>query len=213
MGEIAKPAESNERGTAQQPEGSRPAAAVLHYFLQRSSRGCSTQAFPKAGWFSPPTTTRRRPKSSWPASIADGGTNHMSALIAALRLRPDVIFLLTDGEAKDDLSAERTKAHRPHQRRQSAKINVIQFAPEPRPSSSLVELASRTAVSMSLWMSQSYGDPRSRQTSVRITGRQSCRPKSRVRAKTGRPDAGGGSAEPPGGSDLDCQGQGSVSPR
>jgi Mg-chelatase subunit ChlD len=70
----------------------------------------------------------------------DGGTNHMAALTAALRLRPDVIFLLTDGEAKDDLSANELKRIDAINGG-SAKINVIQFAPEPRPSSSLVELA------------------------------------------------------------------------
>jgi von Willebrand factor type A domain len=70
----------------------------------------------------------------------DGGTNHMAALTAALRLRPDVIFLLTDGEAKDDLSADDLKRI-DATNGGSAIINVIQFAPEPRPSSSLVELA------------------------------------------------------------------------
>jgi Mg-chelatase subunit ChlD len=70
----------------------------------------------------------------------DGGTNHMAALTAALRLRPDVIFLLTDGEAKDDLSADELKRIDAINGG-PAIINVIQFAPEPRPNSSLVELA------------------------------------------------------------------------
>jgi Mg-chelatase subunit ChlD len=70
----------------------------------------------------------------------DGGTNHMAALTAALRLRPDVIFLLTDGEAKDDLSADELKRIDAINGG-AAIINVVQFAPEPRPSSSLVELA------------------------------------------------------------------------
>ena len=70
----------------------------------------------------------------------DGGTNHMAALTAALRLRPDVIFLLTDGEAKDDLSADELKRIDAINGG-AAIINVIQFAPEPRPGSSLVELA------------------------------------------------------------------------
>ena len=36
---------------------------------------------------------------------ADGGTRHFEAIMLALRLRPDVMFLLTDGEAADDLTA------------------------------------------------------------------------------------------------------------
>ena len=71
---------------------------------------------------------------------AEGGTDHMSALSVALRLHPDVIFLLTDGEAKDDPSAEDLKRL---ERLNSgeASINVIQFAAAPRPDSALVQLA------------------------------------------------------------------------
>lgn len=36
---------------------------------------------------------------------ADGGTRHFEALSLALRLRPDALFLLTDGEAADDITA------------------------------------------------------------------------------------------------------------
>lgn len=37
---------------------------------------------------------------------ADGGTRHFEAIMLALRLRPDAMFLLTDGEVADDLTAE-----------------------------------------------------------------------------------------------------------
>lgn len=37
---------------------------------------------------------------------ADGGTRHFEAITLALRLRPDVMFLLTDSEADDDLTAD-----------------------------------------------------------------------------------------------------------
>lgn len=37
---------------------------------------------------------------------ADGGTRHFEAINLALRLRPDVVFVLTDGEAADDLTAD-----------------------------------------------------------------------------------------------------------
>jgi hypothetical protein len=39
------------------------------------------------------------------AIAPEGGTNHRAALDVALKIRPDVIFLLTDGDAEDDLTA------------------------------------------------------------------------------------------------------------
>jgi hypothetical protein len=71
---------------------------------------------------------------------AGGGTDHMAALTAALRLQPDVIFLMTDGEAQDDPTPEDLKRI-DHMNGGSAQINVIQFAGTPRPDSSLVTLA------------------------------------------------------------------------
>jgi hypothetical protein len=71
---------------------------------------------------------------------ADGGTDHMQALNIALRLHPDVIFLLTDGEAKDDPTPEDLKRI-DHLNSGEASINVIQFAAKSRPDSSLIELA------------------------------------------------------------------------
>lgn len=71
---------------------------------------------------------------------ADGGTDHVAALSIAVRLHPDVIFLLTDGEAEDDPSPDDLKRL---ERLNSgeASINVIQFAAAPRPNSALVHLA------------------------------------------------------------------------
>jgi hypothetical protein len=70
----------------------------------------------------------------------EGGTNHLAALQMALRLRPDVIYLMTDGEPKDDLTPaeieELTKTNRGR-----AVINVIQFAQVQRPSGTLQILA------------------------------------------------------------------------
>jgi hypothetical protein len=87
------------------------------------------------------TDDNKREAERFVASVhPDGGTNHMNALTAALRLRPDVIFLLTDGEAKDDLSAAQLKRIDAINGG-SAIINVIQFAPEPRPGCTLVDLA------------------------------------------------------------------------
>jgi hypothetical protein len=71
---------------------------------------------------------------------AEGDTYHTSALVMALRLKPDVIFLLTDGEEKDDPSEEDIRDLTRQNNGRTA-INVIQICREPRPDGSLVELA------------------------------------------------------------------------
>jgi hypothetical protein len=71
---------------------------------------------------------------------ADGGTDHMAALSIAVRLHPDVIFLLTDGEEQDDLNADDLKRV-DRLNGGTSQINVIQFAPSPRPDSTLLKLA------------------------------------------------------------------------
>jgi hypothetical protein len=73
---------------------------------------------------------------------AEGDTYHTAALALALRLKPDVIFLLTDGEEKDDPSEEDIRDLTRMNNGQTA-INVIQICREPRPDGTLVELASK----------------------------------------------------------------------
>jgi hypothetical protein len=71
---------------------------------------------------------------------AEGGTSHVPALEWAIRKKPDVIYLLTDGEEKDDPTrAELQKLTRMNSG--GASIHVIQFTLEPRPDSTLVQLA------------------------------------------------------------------------
>ncbi|HEY2882924.1 MAG TPA: VWA domain-containing protein, partial [Pirellulales bacterium] len=56
------------------------------------------------------TDTNKKQAAQFVEGIqADGGTDHMAALSIAVRLHPDVIFLLTDGEEQDDLTAEDLK--------------------------------------------------------------------------------------------------------
>ena len=57
---------------------------------------------------------------------ADGGTRHHEALATALRLRPDVVFLLTDADAGDDLAAD--EAARLARDLGSTTLHVVQFA-------------------------------------------------------------------------------------
>ena len=56
----------------------------------------------------------------------EGATDHFMALSLALKMRPDVIFLLTDGDAKDDISAAEL-AQIAKQNATATKIHVIQF--------------------------------------------------------------------------------------
>jgi hypothetical protein len=71
---------------------------------------------------------------------AHGGTRHFEALQRAINLRPDVIFLLTDGEQKDDLSSDELK-RLSHLNGGLSQIHVIQFAGAPYAGNSLVQLA------------------------------------------------------------------------
>ncbi len=74
---------------------------------------------------------------------AHGQTRHVPPLEIALRMKPDVIFLLTDGEEKDDPSAADVgRLRRLNGGR--TKINVIQFCYEPRTGGSLAQLANES---------------------------------------------------------------------
>ena len=60
---------------------------------------------------------------------ADGGTRHYEPLLEAIAHRPDVIFFLTDGDSRDDLTAIQLREieRRNSQYGHGAQINVIQF--------------------------------------------------------------------------------------
>jgi hypothetical protein len=77
---------------------------------------------------------------------ASGGTHHYRPLLEAIAHRPDVIFLLTDGESHDDLSPDQLDVIERTNSRfgQGAQINVIQFGGgglTESPSRALQELA------------------------------------------------------------------------
>jgi hypothetical protein len=75
---------------------------------------------------------------------AERNTNHMAGLYLALELKPDVIYLLTDGEAKDDPTSGDLRRLQREARKSKTRINVIHFCHQPRPKSTLVSLAKRT---------------------------------------------------------------------
>lgn len=70
----------------------------------------------------------------------EGSTHHFDPLEYAIKLRPEVIYLMTDGEAKDDPTSAELAELRKLNRRQS-RINVIHFCFLPRPESTLALLA------------------------------------------------------------------------
>jgi len=73
---------------------------------------------------------------------AAGGTRHYEAIAAALKLVPDVVFVLTDGTADDDLGAD--ELGRLVRAAGSARVMVVQFGGAGRASPRLAELAERT---------------------------------------------------------------------
>lgn len=86
------------------------------------------------------TETKRRATSFVEWMPGEGNTHHMEPLQIALSMHPDVIYLLTDGEAKDDLWEQQfdqiRRANKGH-----ARIHVIQFGLEPTSQSTLKQLA------------------------------------------------------------------------
>lgn len=74
----------------------------------------------------------------------DGTTDHILALKEALQLNPDVIFLLTDGEYKDDPKLRDVRRMASLCNRKHVVIHVIHLVPKPRPGTTLIELAKRT---------------------------------------------------------------------
>ena len=82
----------------------------------------------------------RRQAESFVGSItASGGTDHVQALELAIRLQPDVIFLLTDADEPPLSSRDLNAIHQ----KNTAIINVIEFktAAEAARRSSLRQLA------------------------------------------------------------------------
>ena len=75
---------------------------------------------------------------------AEGFTNHLLALEEAFKLDPDVIFLMTDGEAKDDLLPAQVRRLYKYCLRRKILVNVIHFVNAPRENCTLVRLAEKT---------------------------------------------------------------------
>ena len=87
------------------------------------------------------TSNNKQRAASFVASVYGyGKTQHVKPLEIALRMRPDVIFLLTDGEEKDDPSADQLQQLR-RLNDGRTRINVVQFCFRPRSGGALVQLA------------------------------------------------------------------------
>lgn len=85
---------------------------------------------------------RREARRFIEAVRADGGTRHAEALAAAFRLRPDVVFLLTDADAMDDLTAD--ESARLERLAGGAQVLLVRFAAGGAPSERLEALCART---------------------------------------------------------------------
>lgn len=72
---------------------------------------------------------------------AFGKTYHIEPMEMALKMKPDVIFLLTDGEEQDDPSEGQLEYLNKLNAGYRTKINVIQIGFEPRPGCTLERLA------------------------------------------------------------------------
>ncbi len=104
----------------------------LHVFSPAGSRGRLVFA----------TEENRRAARRFVEGVrADGGTRHAEALAAAFRLAPDVVFLLTDADAKDDLTD--AELERLSRLGSGSRCMVVQFGDESRRSPLLAELAAR----------------------------------------------------------------------
>ncbi len=75
---------------------------------------------------------------------AESNTNHIVAFEEALACRPQIVFLLTDGEEKDDPSASEVRRLVRECKRYNIKVNVIHFCFELRTTCSLIQLAQGT---------------------------------------------------------------------
>lgn len=75
---------------------------------------------------------------------AEANTNHSLALENALQCNPDMIFLMTDGEAKDDPAPSEVRRLVRYCKKQKIKINVVHFCFEVRADCSLIQLAEGT---------------------------------------------------------------------
>jgi len=87
------------------------------------------------------TPESRKRATGFVASVyGDGQTRHVPPLEMAIRMKPDVIYLLTDGEEKDDPSPDELARLR-KLNKGKARINVIQFVFAPGVQSALEDLA------------------------------------------------------------------------
>ena len=89
-------------------------------------------------------THKQRAKEYVRDMEAFGFTNHLLALETAINLEPDVIFHLTDGEAKDDLHPSVVRRMIKFCQEHYITINVVHFSVHPRENCTLIPLAEET---------------------------------------------------------------------
>lgn len=83
-------------------------------------------------------------KSFISAMPADSNTNHIAGLEQAIQCRPQIIFLLTDGEEKDDPTPSEVRSLVRDCKRLKIKVNIVHFCFDVRTTSTLTNLAHDT---------------------------------------------------------------------
>lgn len=87
---------------------------------------------------------KERAASFVDSMVAEGFTNHLDALDMAIDLEPDVIFLLTDAQAKDDLHPSVVRRMYKYCQKKGIVINIAHFSNMPRSDCTLIRLAEKT---------------------------------------------------------------------
>jgi hypothetical protein len=87
---------------------------------------------------------KRRAEKFVTSLVATGFTNHLGALDMAIDLDPDVIFLMTDAQAKDDLHPSVVRRMYKYCQRKGIVINIAHFSTMPRSHCTLIPLAEKT---------------------------------------------------------------------
>jgi hypothetical protein len=94
--------------------------------------------------FAATSENKQRAEKFVTSMVATGFTNHLGALDMAIDLEPDVIFLMTDAQAKDDLHPSVVRRMYKYCQRKGIVINIAHFSTMPRSNCTLIPLAEKT---------------------------------------------------------------------
>jgi hypothetical protein len=94
--------------------------------------------------FAATSENKKRAENFVKRLVAEGFTNHLDALDMAIDLEPDVIFMMTDAQAKDDLHPSVVRRMYKYCQKKGIVINIAHFSNAPRSNCTLIRLAEKT---------------------------------------------------------------------